>query len=42
MVANGEEGGGGKDWEFGKSRCNLLYIGRIDNTVLLYGKGNYI
>ena len=42
MVANGEEGGGGKDWEFGNSTCNLVYIGWIDNTVLLYGKGNYI
>ena len=25
MVAKGEEGGGGMDWEFGISRGNLLY-----------------
>ena len=23
----GEEGGGEKDWEFGISQCQLLYIG---------------
>ena len=27
--------GGGKDWEFGISRCRLLYIGWISNKVLL-------
>ena len=44
MVAKGEEGrdGGGKDWEFGISRDKLLYIGWINNEVLLYSTGNYI
>ena len=28
-------GGGRKDWEFGMSRCKLLYIGWINNKVLL-------
>ena len=38
------EGGsqGGKDWEFGISRCKLLYIEWIHNRVLLYSTGNYI
>ena len=30
------------DWEFGVSRCRLLYIGWINNKVLLYSTGNYI
>ena len=30
------------DWEFGISRCKLLYIKGINNKVLLYGIGNYI
>ena len=34
--------GGGKDWEFGISRCILLYIEWINNKVLLYSTGNYI
>ena len=34
--------GGGKDWELGISRCELLYIGWINNKVLLYSTGNYI
>ena len=42
----GCQGGGGcwegKDWEFGVSRCKLLYIGWINNKVLLYSTGNYI
>ena len=42
MVAKGEEGGGGVDWEFGISRCKLLYIEWINNRVLLYSTGNYI
>ena len=33
---------GGKDWEFGISRYKLLYIGQINNNVLLYSTGNYI
>ena len=27
-------GGGGVDWEFGISRCKLLYIGRINMFLL--------
>ena len=30
------------DWEFGISRCKLLYIKWINNKVLLYSTGNYI
>ena len=36
------EGGGEMDWEFGISRCKLLYIEWINNKVLLYSTGNYI
>ena len=35
MVPRGERGGEGKDWEFGISRCKLLYIVWINNN--LYG-----
>ena len=35
-------GRGGKDWECGVSRCKLLYIGWINNKVLLYSAGNHI
>ena len=31
-----------KHWEFGFSRCKLVYIGRINNKVLLYSIWNYI
>ena len=34
--------GGVLDWEFGISRCKLLYIEWINNKVLLYNTGNYI
>ena len=34
--------GGGMDWEFGISRCQLVYIGWINNKVLPYSTGNYI
>ena len=34
--------GGGMGWEFGVSRCKLLYLGWINNKVLLYSIGNYI
>ena len=38
-----EEGSGGRmDWEFGISRCKLLYIQWMKNMVLLYSTGNYI
>ena len=42
MVAKGEGCGGGKDWEFGISRYKVLYIGWINNKVLLPSTGNYI
>ena len=42
VVAKGEGVGGGIYWEFGMSRCKLLYIGWINNKVLLYSTGNYI
>ena len=41
----GSQGGGGwrgMDWEFGVSRCKLLYTEWINNQVLLYSTGNYI
>ena len=38
----GERGWGRMDWEFGISRCKLLYIEWINNKVLLYNTGNYI
>ena len=34
--------GGGMDWEFGISRCQLVYVGLINNKVLPYSTGNYI
>ena len=30
------------EWEFRISRCKLVYIGWINNKVLLYSPGNYI
>ena len=42
MVTKGEGVGGGMDWESGVSRCKLLYIGWINNKVLLYSTENYI
>ena len=36
------EGGGGKDWKFGISRCKLLYIEWINRKVLKYSVGSYI
>ena len=41
-LPRGRGGGGGMDWEFGVSRCKLVYIGWINNKVLLYSTGNYI
>ena len=35
-------GGRGMDWEVGISRCKLVYIEWINNTVLLHSTGNYI
>ena len=34
VVAQEEGGGGGIDWEFGISRCKLLYIGWTNNREL--------
>ena len=42
MVAKGEWGGGGKEWEFGITRGKLLHIGWINNKVLWYSTQNYI
>ena len=41
VVAKGEGGGSGMDWEFGVSRCKLLHLEWISNDVLLYST-NYI
>ena len=41
VVAKGE-GRGGKDSDFGISSCKLLYVGWINNKVLLYSTENYI
>ena len=35
-------GEGRMDWEFGISRCKLLYTEWINDKVLLYSTGNYI
>ena len=42
MVAKDERRGGGKGWELGISRCNLVYIGWINSHVLLHSTGNYV
>ena len=42
MVAKGERGGRGSDWEFGINRCKLVYIEWINDKVFLYSIGNYI
>ena len=45
VVAKGEKGRRGKDWEYGLGSCKLctlLCIGWISNKVLLYSTGNYI
>ena len=34
MVAKGEQGRGGLDWEFGASRCKVLHIKWIQSKVL--------
>ena len=31
----------GLDWEFGISRCKLLYVEWINSKILLYRTGNY-
>ena len=42
QIAKGGGKGGEKDWEFGISRCKLVYLGWINNKVLLYSTGSYI
>ena len=39
---HGGGGRGGTEWEFGISRGKLLYIGWINNKVLLHSSENYI
>ena len=41
-LSRGKMGGGGEDWEVRISRHKLLYIGWVNNKVLLYSSGNYI
>ena len=38
----GEGDRGGMDWEFGISRCKLVYLEWINNNVLMYNTGNSI
>ena len=42
VVAKGEGVEGEMNWEFGISRCKLLYTEWINKKVLLYSTGNYI
>ena len=42
VVAKGDHGGGGLDWEFGISRGQVLYIDWVSNTARLYSTGNHI
>ena len=42
MVAKGDRGGSGMDWESGVSRCKLLDLEWVSNEVLLHSIGNYI
>ena len=42
MILGGVGGRGGLDWEFGTSRCKLLFIEWINNKVLFYNTGDYI
>ena len=42
QLASEEEGGRGLDWEFGISRCKLVYVEWRNSKVLLYSTGNYI
>ena len=39
VVAKGQGGGGGMDWEFGISRCKLLYIEWINNKAYCIAQG---
>ena len=42
MVLKEQVAGGGRDWEFGISRCKQPYMERINNKFLLCSKGNCI
>ena len=42
VVAKGSGAEGGKDWEFGISRCKLVYRGQANSKVPLYSMGSYI
>ena len=42
VVAKGERGDSGMDWEFGVGRCKPLHLEWINNEVLLYSTRNYI
>ena len=42
VVAKGKVGMGRMDWEFGISRCKLVYRQWINDRILLYSAGNYI
>ena len=42
VVAKGNGGGNGIDWEFRVGRCNLLHLEWISNEILLHSTGNYI
>ena len=42
VVARGEGGRSGMDWEFGVGRCKLLHLEWVSDEVLLYSTGNYI
>ena len=42
MVAKGEGGESGIDWDLGVGKCKLLHLEWISNEVLLNSTGNYI
>ena len=41
-INKGDGGGGGMEWEFGVSRCELSYIGWIHDKAPLESPGNCI
>ena len=40
VASGGGQGRGGKNWDFGMSRCKLLSTGWISNKVSLYSTGS--
>ena len=42
MVAKGEEGGSGMDWDLGISKCKLLHLEWMGNELLLYSTRNSV